>query len=194
MTGAGATAERVRAAFERRRAPGLALAEDAEAVARACRDMALRFHRGGRLLVFGGGAAAADAQHIAVEFVHPVVVGKRALPAMSLSADPAALTAIALADGPDEMFAAQLRMLASPDDIALGVSADGCRPAVRNGLAAARGLGALTVALTGADGGDIEADHRLAARCDDPAVVKEIHVTTYHVLWELVHVFLERAR
>lgn len=183
----------VEAAFERRRAPGQALIEDAEAVARACRDMARRFHRGGRLLVFGSGASATDAQHIAVEFVHPVIVGTRALPAMSLSADPAAITAITSLEGPEEMFAAQLRLLAAPDDIAMGVCTDRS-PAVRNGLAAARERGALTVALTGADGDDLAVDHHLAARCDDPTVVKEIHVTIYHVLWELVHVFLERIR
>ncbi|TNY38006.1 D-sedoheptulose-7-phosphate isomerase [Thermomonospora catenispora] len=183
----------VEAAFQRREAPGRALIDDAEAVARACRDMARRFHRGGRLLVFGSGASATDAQHIAVEFVHPVVVGTRALPAMSLSADPAALTAITSEDGPEEMFAAQLRLLAAPDDIVMGVCTGSC-PAVRNGLAAARERGALTVALTGADGDDLEADHRLVARCADPTVAKEIHVTIYHVLWELVHVFLERIR
>ncbi|MFC7733808.1 D-sedoheptulose-7-phosphate isomerase [Actinomadura keratinilytica] len=183
----------VRASFERRAGPGRALAGQADGVARACRDMAERFRGGGRLIVFGSGGAAADAQHIAVEFVHPVIVGKRALPAVSLTDDAAALTGIAAAEGPEEVFAAQVRLLGAPHDIALGLSADGRCPEVRRGLAAARGLGMLTVALAGAGGGDVaaEADHPLTTPCDDPCVVKEMHVTLYHLLWELVHVFLE---
>lgn len=77
----------VDALFERRKAPVLALTDDAAAVARACHGMARRFHRGGKPVVFGNGGPSTDAQHVAVEFVHPVIVGKRALPALSLTAD-----------------------------------------------------------------------------------------------------------
>jgi D-sedoheptulose 7-phosphate isomerase len=186
----------VHRAFARRVAPAEALAGDATHVAQACYEMSVRFHRGGKLIVFGNGAGATDAQHVAVEFVHPVIVGKQALPAFSLTNDAAALTGIARAEGFDEVFAAQLRLLASPEDIALGLSADGRCPNVRRGLRAARDLGLLTVALVGGDGGDIvrdaEADHVLVARSDDPCVVKEVHMTIYHVLWELVHVFFEQ--
>ena len=180
------------ALFDRRTAPLLDLAEHAEDVARACHAMALRFHRGGKLVVFGNGESSTDAQHVAVEFVHPVIVGKRALPAISLTSDVATLTAVGLA----EAFAHQIRFLAEPADIALALSVDGHCPNVRRGLAAARELGMLTVALVGGDGGPIAADHAaehvLVARSDDPRVVKEVHVTTYHVLWELVHVFFEQ--
>ncbi|MFU8852825.1 SIS domain-containing protein [Micromonospora sp. SL1-18] len=183
-------------AFARRQQPGEALAADAERIARTCYEMAARFHRGGKLIVFGNGGPATDAQHVVVEFVHPVIVGKRALPAISLTNDAATLTGIARADGFDEVFAAQLRLLAAPEDIALGLSADGRCANVRAGLAAARDLGLLTVGLLGGDGGDIArdalADHVVIARSDDPCIVKEVHVTTYHVLWELVHVFFEQ--
>lgn len=186
----------VQAAFERRVSPGLALADDAQTVARACHDMAVRFHRGGKLIVFGNGGPSTDAQHIAVEFVHPVIVGKRALPAISLTNDAATLTGIAATDGFEAAFAAQLRLLASPDDIALGLSCDGRCAGVLRGLETARELGLLTIALVGGDGGAIArgrvADHLLIARSDDPCVVKEVHVTTYHVLWELAHVFFEQ--
>ena len=179
--------------FERRAAPGRALAADADKVARACHDMAVRFHRGGKLIVFGNGGQAADAQHIAVEFVHPVVVGKRALPALSLTNDTAMLTGIANTDGFAEAFAAQLRLAGSAEDIALGLSRDGACANVRRGLEAARELGLLTIALAGGDGGAIGASpavgHLLLARSGDPCVVKEVHVTIYHILWELVHVF-----
>lgn len=182
-------------AFERRAAPATALVADAEQVADACHDMAVRFHRRGKLVVFGNGGPATDAQHIVVEFVHPVIVGKRALPAISLTNDAATLTGIARAEGFDAVFATQLAMLASPDDIALGLSTDGDCANVRLGLEAARRRGLLTVALVGGDGGAIaraDVDHVLIARSHDPCVVKEIHVTMYHILWELVHVFLER--
>ena len=181
-----------RALFDRRTAPIDDLARHAEDVARSCHAMAVRFHRGGKLVVFGNGESSTDAQHVAVEFVHPVIVGKRALPAISLTSDVATLTAVGL----DEAFAHQIRFLAEPADIALALSVDGHCPNVLRGLAQARALDMLTVALVGGDGGRIAAeqaaDHVLVARSDDPRVVKEVHVTTYHVLWELVHVFFEQ--
>ncbi|HET6500866.1 MAG TPA: SIS domain-containing protein [Amycolatopsis sp.] len=184
------------AVFARREAPGRELAEQAEAVAEACHAMAVRFHRGGKLVVFGNGGPSTDAQHVAVEFVHPVIVGKRALPAISLTADVATLTGIANRAGLAEVFAHQIRFLADPADIALGISTDGECADVLRGLAAAHDLGLLTVALVGGDGGAIgrspAVDHVLVARSTDPRVVKEVHVTTYHILWELVHVFFEQ--
>jgi len=181
--------------FDRRVEPGLALVESAETIARACHAMAARFHRGGKLLVFGNGGGATDAEHIAVEFVHPVIVGKQALPALSLAADANVLTGIAEREGFTEVFAHQLRYLADPVDIALGVSSDGACANVCRGLEEAREIGLLTVALAGGDGGRLATspavDHLVVIPSDDPEVVKEMHVTTYHVLWELVHVFFE---
>jgi D-sedoheptulose 7-phosphate isomerase len=189
----GAEASRL---FELRSAPARDLADQADAVASACHAMAVRFHRGGKLVVFGTGGPSADAQHVAVEFVHPVIVGKRALPAISLTSDVATVTGIAASQGLAEIFAHQIRCLADPADIALGISADGDCASVLRGLAAGRELGLLTVALAGGKGGAIAAspavDHLLLARSADPRVVKEIHVTMYHVLWELVHVFFEQ--
>jgi D-sedoheptulose 7-phosphate isomerase len=182
--------------FERRGAPLLDLAGQADAVAAACHAMALRFHRGGKLVVFGTGSASTDAQHVAVEFVHPVIVGKRALPAISLTTDVATVTGIAAQEGIDAIFSHQIRCLGSPADIAVGISATGDCGSVLAGLAAAKELGLLTIALTGGDGGAIAAspavDHALVARSPDSRVVKEVQVTTYHVLWELVHVFFEQ--
>jgi len=183
--------------FQRREEGTRHLARQAEAVAAACHAMALRFHQGGKLIAFGSGGASTDAQHVAVEFVHPVIVGKRALPAISLTTDAATVTGIAENAGIKEIFAHQLRYLADPADIALGISADGDTASVLAGLEVARDQGLLTVGLVGgADGGLIAAarlaDHVLVAASDDPRIVKEVHVTTYHILWELVHVFLEQ--
>jgi D-sedoheptulose 7-phosphate isomerase len=186
--------------FELRTAPTRDLAGQAGAVAAACHAMAVRFHRGGKLVVFGTGGSSTDAQHVAVEFVHPVIVGKRALPAISLTTDVATVTGIAERAGVDAIFAHQIRFLADPADIALGIDPDGHSASVLAGLEAARELGLLTVALTG--GGSVQSrgpiatskavDYLLVAASADPRVVKEMHVTTYHVLWELVHVFFEQ--
>jgi len=208
------------AAFARREHAGCALAGDVERIASAGRAMATRFNLGGKLIVFGD--AGADAAHIAVEFMHPVIVGKRALPAVALSGD--AATADRMNDecresdgdrgkggtgggkngnhrqsgdsrkggGGDEVFAHQVRHWADPADTALGIFRDGRCPSVLRGLETAGELGLLTIALTGALAGRLPADHVLVAASDEPAVVKEIHVTTYHLLWELVHVFLDR--
>jgi len=134
--------------------------------------MAGRFARGGRLLAFGEGVAAADAAHVVVEFAHPVIVGKRALPALRL-ADPGTLG-----------------LFAEPADIALGILAGGDDRRVVAALAAAAAAGLLTVALVGSEALP-GVDHVVAVPSDDPRIVREAHVTAYHVLWELVHVFLE---
>jgi len=182
--------------FELRAAAVSDFAGQAGAVAEACHAMAVRFHRGGKLITFGTGGSSPDAQHVAVEFVHPVIVGKRALPAISLTTDVATLTGVAAREGMAQIFAHQIRYLAEPADIALGISADGNDPSVLAGLQAAREAGLLTVALAGGDGGAIAAspvvDHLLLARSGDPRIVKEIQVTEYHVLWELVHVLFEQ--
>jgi D-sedoheptulose 7-phosphate isomerase len=182
--------------FELRTDPAQELAGQAGAIADACHAMAVRFHRGGRLMVFGTGGPSADAQHVAVEFVHPVIVGKRALPALALTTDVATVTGIAEREGVRAIFAHQLRYLAAPADIALGISVDGENGSVLAGLATARELGLLTVALAGCGGGRIAsaaaADHVLTIASTDPRVIKEIQVSTYHVLWELVHVFFEQ--
>ena len=143
------------------------LAGQADAVAAACHAMAVRFHSGGKLVVFGTGGSSTDAQHVAVEFVHPVIVGKRALPAISLTTDVATVTGIAERSGVDAIFAHQIRFLAQPADIALGIDPDGHSPSVLAGLETAHELGLLTVALTGGDEGPIAAskavDHVLVA-------------------------------
>jgi D-sedoheptulose 7-phosphate isomerase len=194
--GGGAGGEAARRLFGLREAPVRDFAGQAQAVASACHAMAARFAQGGKLITFGTGASSTDAQHVAVEFVHPVIVGKRALPAISLTTDVATVTGVAAREGMAGIFAHQIRYLAERADIALGISAGGNCPSVLAGLQTARSLGMLTVALAGGDGGALAAspdvDHLLVARSADPRTVKEIQVTAYHVLWELVHVFFEQ--
>src|SRR4030095_9558881 len=136
-------------ALDQRVKPVEALADDAEQVAAACHAMAIRVPRRGKLVCSGSGGPSTDAQHIAVEFVHPVIVGKRALPAISLTGDVATLTSIASREGYAEVYAHQLRYLAAPEDIALGVSVDGDDAAVLRRVGGAAGLGARPSPITG---------------------------------------------
>lgn len=165
---------------------------EAARIAEACWALARRFHQGGRLLAFGNGAWATDAQHVAVEFVHPVIVGKRALPALALTNDSAALSGMGRDGGAP--FARQLAVLARPQDMALGFSPDGRCANVIEALGAARRMGLLTLGLAGGDGGPMAQaglDFCFVVRSDDRLAVQETHETLYHILWELVHVFFE---
>ncbi|HLZ81808.1 MAG TPA: SIS domain-containing protein [Ktedonobacteraceae bacterium] len=174
--------------------PEVFFAAEAGHIAEACWAMARRFHQGGRLLAFGNGASATDAQHVSVEFVHPVIVGKRALPALALTNDSATLSGL-MAGGNAEMpFVRQLRVLARPQDIAMGFSPDGNCTNVIAALEVARKMGLLTLGLAGGDGGlmkETSLDFCFVVQAHDPFVLQETHETLYHVLWELVHIFFE---
>jgi D-sedoheptulose 7-phosphate isomerase len=147
-------------------------AGEADRLARVCRDVADRFTRGGRLLAFGTGPGASDAQHIAVEFVHPVLVGKRALPAADLSgASPAAVSA-----------------LVRPDDVVVGFGEAESDERVGTVLRHATRAGALAVGLPGTGG-----TYSVSVPESDPFIRQEIIEVLYHTLWESVHVFLEGA-
>jgi D-sedoheptulose 7-phosphate isomerase len=142
---------------------------EAEALARVCLEMAERFDSGGRLLAVGSTPAArSDARHIAVEFVHPVIVGKRALPAMALVEE-------------GGLGAAQVGLLASAGDIVVGFG-----PESDGAVDVARARGCLTIGFGGA-----AAEHRFDPGSGDPFVDQELCETAYHLLWELVHVFLD---
>jgi D-sedoheptulose 7-phosphate isomerase len=160
------------AAAERRRAAGEGFfGSEAERIARLCHRMAERFARGGRLVAFGEGPVArSDARHVAVEFVHPVIVGKRALPALALTAE----------GGP---IGVQADLLLEPADIAL---AFGEHPETVTALRVARERGSLTLATS-----PVGAEWELVPDERDPLIAQELVETLYHVLWELVHVFLE---
>lgn len=180
-------------AFARRSVVGIALRTQVPALTQACRHIARRFRQGGKLLAFGNGSSSTDAQHIAVEFLHPVLVGKRALPAIALTNDVATLTSLMTRERGAEVFAHQLRSLAHPEDIAVGIARDRDCPSVQRGLAVAKERGLLTVFLTGkgtlCSVPDSLVDHLLVVEADEPEIIKEAHVTLYHILWELVHVF-----
>lgn len=145
---------------------------EAERIAKLCHDMAERFAAGGRLVAMGLSAQArSDVRHVTVEFVHPVIVGKRALPALGLSRE----------GGP---LSEQVILAVQPGDIAI---AFGTEPEVGDALTRARGHGALTI------GFGLPADWPFPLPSQDVAVAQEEIETLYHVLWELVHVFFEHG-
>ena len=156
------------------------------------RAVAARFARGGRLYCMGNGGSATDAQHVAVEFFHPVVEKRRPLPALALTADQALVTAISNDRDFATVFADQLRVLARPDDMALALSTSGHSPNLVRALETARELGLLTVAFAGKDGGRLAdlADHCFVVPSFSIHRIQETHVALYHILWDLVHVAL----
>ena len=159
---------------ERHEAGARYYAAEGDRIARLCHRMAERFARGGRLLAFGlSPAARSDVRHVAVEFVHPVIVGKRALPALGLV-------------GESSRVSQELELVAEPDDIviAFGEPADGAE--LSAGIDVARARGCLTIAFS-----PLGAECELEPPSPDPFVRQEVVETVYHVLWELVHVFFE---
>lgn len=167
---------------------------NADEVSRVCHAMAQRFHRGGRLIAFGNGAFATDAQHVSVEFVHPVVMGKRALPALALTNDSALLSGMAMGNPDGIPFVRHLKILGRKEDIAMGFSADGNCVNVVEALKMARQKGLFTMGMTGGEGGmmaQAELDACFVVPSDNPYLIQESHETLYHILWELVHIFFE---
>jgi len=149
-------------------------AAEAEPLARLCHQMAERFSRGGTLIAFGRSPAArSDARHVAVEFVHPVIVGKRALPAIGLAGEGGELRA-------------QVELVVGPDDIAIAFGTDEDGGEAASALELARARGCLTIAFSPAG-----AEWEPIPPSVDRFVRQELIETLYHVLWELVHVFFD---
>ncbi|MCU1304158.1 MAG: sugar isomerase [Candidatus Sulfotelmatobacter sp.] len=143
---------------------------EAPRLAEACREMSERFLRGGRLLAFGRGPYATDAQHVSVEFVHPVIVGKRALPALDLSV----------------LFRPWIEAILRPEDIVMGFGPPEGDPEVWATLQEAHRQDAMTFALPG-----VEGSYAVDAATQDPFLHQEMIEILYHTLWETVHVFFE---
>ena len=165
---------------------------EADRIAALVHVMAERFTRGGRLYVMGNGGSATDAQHVAVEFFHPIIEKRRPLPALALTADQALVTAISNDRDFAKIFADQLRVLARPDDMALAISTSGQSPNLVQALEAARERELLTIAFTGKDGGRLTdlAEFCFVVPSFSIHRIQETHVALYHILWDLVHVAL----
>lgn len=161
---------------------------DATPILEASAAIVASMKRGGKLLAFGNGGSAADAQHIVAELVGRFQAERRALPAVALSTDASVMTAVANDTGFEHVFARQVDALGRAGDVALGITTSGASPNVLAALASARANGLKTIALTGRDGGAAgrAADIHINVPSDSTARVQEVHRTLLHVMCELV--------
>ena len=157
-------------------------------IAEVAEVLVATYRRGGKALFFGNGGSAADAQHLAAEFIGRFAADRRPLPALALSVNPSSLTALANDYGFEEVFARQIRALASPGDVAVALSTSGRSPNVLRGVEAAREQGIVTVGLTGEGGGALKerVDYCICVPSSVTPRIQECHILIGHVLCEIV--------
>jgi D-sedoheptulose 7-phosphate isomerase len=187
---AGETQTAIRALFDdSARVRQQFLQECGGTLERAIERVAAALAAGHKVLLFGNGGSAADAQHIAAEFVGRLMCERRPLPAIALTTDTSALTAIANDYGYEEVFARQVRALGARGDVAIAISTSGNSPNVLRAVAACRELGIAVVGLSGGDGGKLAgaADESLCVTASRlSSRIQETHILIGHVLCELV--------
>lgn len=146
------------------------------------------FKGGHKVLLFGNGGSAADAQHLAAEFVNRFLIERPPLPAIALTTDTSILTSISNDYGYVETFAKQVKALGRAGDVAIGISTSGSAANVVKAVKAAKDLGLKTVGLTGGNGGDLVkiADFSLVVDSSSTPRIQETHITIGHVLCEMV--------
>ena len=161
---------------------------DAEAVARAADMIIGSVRAGGKVLVFGNGGSAADAQHIAAELVNRLNYDHPPIPAIALTTDTSIITSIGNDSSFDKVFERQVRALGRKGDVALAISTSGNSPNVLRAVEAAREIGVTTIALAGRDGGKLAtlAELALVVNADSTQRIQETHITIAHILCELV--------
>jgi D-sedoheptulose 7-phosphate isomerase len=166
---------------------------DADRLARCGEAAAAAFAAGGRLLVFGNGGSATDAQQLATLFLHPAGEA-RPLPAVALSSDTAVVTALCNDIGVEVVFARQIAAFGTRNDIAVGLSTSGNSANLLRGFDAAKKLGMLTIGLAGYDGGEMaeldSIDYLFVAPSSSVHRIQEAQATVYHVWWQLVQAAL----
>jgi D-sedoheptulose 7-phosphate isomerase len=159
-----------------------------EQIAAVSRTLTSALLRQRKVLLFGNGGSAADAQHIAAEFVGRFAMERAALPVMALSVNTSCVTAIGNDYGFDRVFARQIEAFGRPGDVAIGISTSGNSSNILTGLETARRLGISTVALTGASGGKMKgvAEVCICAPSEETPRIQECHILIGHVISELV--------
>jgi D-sedoheptulose 7-phosphate isomerase len=172
--------------------------ENKETILAASLDLAKAFHHGHKLLVCGNGGSATDAQHVAVEFMHPITVGRKALPAICLTNDMAMVTAVANDVGFDDVFSRQIIALGSAGDVLLGISTSGNSENLMHAFATARQMKLITLGFAGDNGGKMDQmrgrgllDYCLTVPTSSIHRIQETHVALYHIMWDLVHEFMQ---
>jgi D-sedoheptulose 7-phosphate isomerase len=163
-------------------------AELISTIAEASRMIVNALQQGNKVLLFGNGGSAADAQHIAAEFVGRFAFDRPALPALALSVNTSCITAIGNDYGFDVVFSRQIEALSKKGDVAIGISTSGNSVNVIRGMSTSRKLGLSTLALTGCTGGKLkhEVDHCLCAPSNETPRIQECHILMGHIISELV--------
>jgi len=146
------------------------------------------YKAGGKVVLFGNGGSAADAQHIACELVGKFALKRRAFPAIALTTNTSTLTAIANDYGYNEVFSRQVEALVGEKDVVIGISTSGNSPNVVEAIEMAKTKGAKTIGLTGGDGGRLAkvADIALVVPSDNTPRIQEVHITIGHIVCEIV--------
>lgn len=162
----------------------------AEQIGELSQKMAEKFLAGRRLWVMGNGGSACDAQHVAVEFIHPIIEKRRALPALDLVSQIPVVTAISNDKDFARVFVDQLELWGQKEDMALAISTSGQSPNLVYALEAAREKGMLTIAFSGKDGGRMAgvAEYCFTVPSFSIHRIQESHVALLHILWDLTHV------
>lgn len=162
----------------------------ADDIAALGRKMAERFRDGHKLWVMGNGGSACDAQHIAVEFIHPIIEKRRALPAFDLVSQIPVLTAISNDKDYARIFVDQIELWGQPGDMVIAISTSGNSPNLIYALEAARPRDMLTIAFSGKDGGRLAdaAEYCFTVPSYSIHRIQESHVALLHILWDLTHV------
>jgi len=175
----------------------LSSAEVVSGIARVSEILIEALKKGNKPLLFGNGGSAADAQHIAAEFVGRFAFDRPALPALALSVNTSAVTAIGNDYGFDVVFARQIEALGRAGDVAIGISTSGNSQNILQGVATAKKMGLHTVALTGASGGELESavDYCICAPSNETPRIQECHILIGHIISELVEqtIFHEKS-
>ncbi len=164
------------------------LKHNTELLAQVSETLLAAFRKGRTIYFFGNGGSAADAQHLAAEFVNRFRLDRRALPALALTVDTSVLTSIANDFGYERIFARQIEAFGRPDDVAVGLSTSGASPNVIEGVRQARRQGLVTVGFSGGDGGLLlrETDHCVVVPSKTTARVQEMHIIAGHVICDIV--------
>lgn len=167
----------------------------ADLLVEAAQMIAEAFAGGKKVLLFGNGGSAADAQHVAAEFVNRFLIERPPLPAVALTTDTSILTSIANDYDFSEVFAKQIKAIGQPGDIAWGITTSGGSPNVLEGLRVAREKQMKTIVLTGGDGGEAAdlADLLLAVDSAPTPRIQEVHLMWEHIICDLVdYIFFQR--
>jgi D-sedoheptulose 7-phosphate isomerase len=172
--------------------------ENKDGILSASLVLARQFSHGKKLLVCGNGGSATDAQHVAVEFMHPITVGRKALPAICLNNDMAMVTAVANDVSFADVFVRQIIALGASGDVLIAISTSGNSENLLHAFQTAQRMGLVTIGFAGDEGGKMEAmrqqgliDHCFTIPTSSIHRIQESHVTLYHIMWDMVHEFLQ---